>query len=150
MIRVLFVCHGNICRSTLAQSLLTYMVKERGIEDMFEIDSAATSTEEIGNPPHYGTVRKLREEGVPLVPHRARRMLKRDYEYYDYLIGMDSANIRNMTRIAEGDPDSKIYKMLEFADSSADVADPWYTGDFDATYRDVKIGLEGFLRSLGF
>ncbi|MBO4416203.1 MAG: low molecular weight phosphotyrosine protein phosphatase [Lachnospiraceae bacterium] len=150
MIRILFVCHGNICRSTLAQSLLTYMVKERGIEDMFEIDSAATSTEEIGNPPHYGTVRKLREEGVPLVPHRARRMLKRDYEYYDYLIGMDSANIRNMTRIAEGDPDSKIYKMLEFADSSADVADPWYTGDFDATYRDVKIGLEGFLRSLGF
>ena len=150
MIRVLFVCHGNICRSTLAQSLLTYMVKERGIEDMFEIDSAATSTEEIGNPPHYGTVRKLREEGVPLVPHRARRMLKRDYEYYDYLIGMDSANIRNMTRIVEGDPDSKIYKMLEFADSSADVADPWYTGDFDATYRDVKIGLEGFLRSLGF
>ena len=150
MIKVLMVCHGNICRSTLAQSLLTYMVKERGIEDMFEIDSAATSTEEIGNPPHYGTVRKLREEGVPLIPHRARRMLKRDYEYYDYLIGMDSANIRNMTRIAEGDPDSKIYKMLEFADSSADVADPWYTGDFDATYRDVKIGLEGFLRSLGF
>ena len=150
MIKVLMVCHGNICRSTLAQSLLTYMVKERGIEDMFEIDSAATSTEEIGNPPHYGTVRKLREEGVPLVPHRARRMLKRDYDYYDYLIGMDSANIRNMTRIAEGDPDSKIYRMLEFADSSADVADPWYTGDFDATYRDVKTGLEGFLKSLGF
>ena len=149
MIKVLFVCHGNICRSTLAQSLLTRMVKERGIEDMFEIDSAATSTEEIGNPPHYGTVRKLREEGIPLVPHRARRMLQRDYEYYDYLIGMDSANIRNMKRIAEGDPQGKIYKMLEFAGSTADVADPWYTGDFDATYRDVKVGLEGFLRQLG-
>ena len=149
MIRVLFICHGNICRSTLAQSLLTHMVKERGIEDMFEIDSAATSTEEIGNPPHYGTVRKLREEGIPLVLHRARRILQRDYEYYDYLIGMDSANIRNMKRIAEGDPQGKIYKMLEFAGSTADVADPWYTGDFDATYRDVRAGLEGFLGQLG-
>ena len=150
MIKVLFCCHGNICRSTLAQSLFTHMVKERGIEDMFEIDSAATSTEEIGNPPHYGTVRKLREEGVPLIPHRARRMMQRDYDHYDYLIGMDSANIRNMTRIAEGDPEGKIHKMLEFAGSSADVADPWYTGDFDATYRDVKAGLDGFLKWLGY
>ena len=150
MIKVLLVCHGNICRSTLAQSLFTHMLKERGIEDRFEIDSAATSTEEIGNPPHYGTVRKLKEEGIPLVPHRARRMTQRDYEYFDYLIGMDSANIRNMARIAEGDPDRKIYKMLEFAQSAADVADPWYTGDFDATYRDVRAGLEGFLHHLGF
>ena len=150
MIKVLMVCHGNICRSTMAQSLLAHMVRERGIEDLFEIDSAATSTEEIGNPPHYGTVRKLKEEGIPLVPHRARRMLQRDYDYYDYLIGMDSANIRNMTRIAEGDPKGKIYRMLEFAGSQADVADPWYTGDFEATYRDVLAGCEGFLERLGY
>ena len=150
MIRVLFICHGNICRSTMAQSVLAHMVKERGIEDLFEIDSAATSTEEIGNPPHYGTVNKLKREGIPLVPHRARRMMQRDYDRYDYLIGMDSANIRNMTRIAEGDPDGKIYRMLEFAGSQADVADPWYTGDFEATYRDIRAGLEGFLERLGY
>ena len=148
MIKVLFVCHGNICRSTLAESLFTHMVKERGIENMFYINSAATSTEEIGNGPHYGTVGKLREMGIPIVPHRAVRMTKQDYEQYDFLIGMDTANIRNMNRIAGGDPDGKIYKMLSFAGSGRDVADPWYTGDFDATYEDVLAGCEGFLKHL--
>lgn len=148
MIKVLFVCHGNICRSTLAESLFTHMVKEKGIEDMFYINSAATSREEIGNGPHYGTVKKLREMGVPVVPHRAVQMTKQDYEAYDYLIGMDTANIRNMNRIAGGDPDGKIYKMLSFAGSGRDVADPWYTGDFDATYEDVLVGCEGFLEYL--
>ena len=146
--RVLFVCHGNICRSTMAESVFTYMVKQRGIEDKFYIDSAATSREEIGNGPHYGTVGKLRQEGIPVVPHRAVQMTKADYDKYDYLIGMDSANIRNMTRIAGSDPDGKIYKMLEFAGKSRDVADPWYTGDFESTYRDVVEGLEGFLEYL--
>ena len=94
MIRVLFVCHGNICRSTMAESVFTYMVKERGLEKMFKINSAATSTEEIGNPPHRGTVSKLKAVGIPLVPHRARQMNNWDYDDYDYLIGMDSANIR--------------------------------------------------------
>ena len=148
MIKILFVCHGNICRSTMAESVFTHMVRERGIEDMFEINSAATSREEIGNTPHYGTVGKLRQVGIPLVPHRAKQMTKEDYQYYDYLIGMDSANIRNMNRIAGGDPEEKIYKLLTFAGSSRDVADPWYTGDFDATYRDVVEGLEGFLDSI--
>ena len=148
MIKILFVCHGNICRSTMAESVFTHMVRERGIEDMFEINSAATSREEIGNTPHYGTVGKLRQVGIPLVPHRAIHMTKEDYQYYDYLIGMDSANIRNMNRIAGGDPEEKIYKLLTFAGSSRDVADPWYTGDFDATYRDVVEGLEGFLDSI--
>lgn len=148
MIRVLFVCHGNICRSTLAESLFTHMVKQKGIEDMFYINSAATSREEIGNGPHYGTVKKLREMGVPVVPHRAVQMTKQDYEVYDYLIGMDTANIRNMNRIAGGDPDGKIYKMLSFAGSGRDVADPWYTGNFDATYDDVLTGCEGFLEYL--
>lgn len=147
-IKVLFVCHGNICRSTMGQSMMTYMVKQKGLEDLFEIDSAATSREEIGNPPHYGTVSKLRQVGIPLVPHRARQMTRADYEHYDYLIGMDTYNIRNMERIAGGDPEGKIYKLMTFADSGRDVADPWYTGDFEATYRDLKEGLEGFFEYL--
>ena len=146
--RVLFICHGNICRSTLAQCLMQHWVNERGLEDQFEIDSAATSREEIGNGIHYGTVGKLRQMGIPVLPHRARQMTKADYEYYDYLIGMDTANIRNMQRIAGGDPDDKIYKMLSFAGSGRDVADPWYTGDFDATYRDISEGMTGFFKFL--
>ncbi len=145
MIKVLFICHGNICRSTMAQSVFTHMVNKHHIEQLFEIESAATSREEIGNGPHYGTVQKLRQEGIPVVPHRATQMTKRDYEYYDYLIGMDTANIRNMNRIAGGDPDGKIYKLLSFAGVGRDVADPWYTGDFDATYEDVVTGCEAFL-----
>ena len=148
MIKVLFICHGNICRSTMAQSVFTHMVRERKLEDLFYIESAATSTEEIGNTPHYGTVGKLRQVGIPLIPHRAVQMTKADYAQYDYLIGMDSANIRNMNRIAGGDPEGKIYKLLTFAGLGADVADPWYTGDFDETYRDVTKGLEGFLKYL--
>ena len=144
-IKVLFICHGNICRSTMAESVFTHMVQQRHIDHLFEIDSAATSREEIGNGPHYGTVNKLRQVGIPVVPHRAVQMTSRDYDYYDYLIGMDTANIRNMNRIAGGDPDGKIYKLLSFAGSGRDVADPWYTGDFDSTYRDVVEGLEGFL-----
>lgn len=150
MIRVLFVCHGNICRSTMAQSVFAHMVKERHIDGDFLIESAATSREEIGNGPHYGTVDKLRRVGIPVVPHRAIQMTAADYDNYDYLIGMDTANIRNMNRIAGGDPEEKIYKLLSFAGSGRDVADPWYTGDFDATYRDVVEGLEGFLKYLGY
>lgn len=147
-IKVLMVCHGNICRSTMAECVLTHLVKQQHIDHLFEISSAATSREEIGNPPHYGTVNKLRQVGIPVVPHRAVQMTKADYEYYDYLIGMDSANIRNMTRISDGDSQDKIYKMLSFANSGRDVADPWYTGDFDATYEDVVAGCEGFLKYL--
>lgn len=145
MIKVLFICHGNICRSTMAESLFTYMVKQRYLDSLFEINSAATSREEIGNGPHYGTVSKLRSEGIPVIPHRAVQMTRSDYEYYDFLIGMDTYNIRNMERIAGGDPDKKIFKLLTFANSGRDVADPWYTDDFDATYRDLTEGLEAFL-----
>ena len=150
MIKVLFVCHGNICRSTMAESVLTHMVKQRHIDHLFEINSAATSREEIGNPPHHGTVNKLRQVGIPLIPHRAVQMTKADYEKYDYLIGMDDWNIRNMLRIAGGDPDHKIRKLLSFAGSARDIADPWYTGNFDETYDDIIEGCEAFLRSLGY
>ena len=139
------ICHGNICRSTMAESVMTHLVKQNHLEHLFQISSAATSREEIGEPPHYGTVSKLRQVGIPVIPHRAVQMTKEDYHKYDYLIGMDTANIRNMNRIAGGDPEGKIYKLLTFAGSGRDVADPWYTGDFEATYRDVLAGCEGFL-----
>lgn len=145
MIRVLFICHGNICRSTMAESVMTHLIKQKHLEDVIYVNSAATSREEIGNTPHYGTVGKLRQVGIPLIPHRAVQMTKADYDEYDYLVGMDTANIRNMQRIAGGDPDGKIYKLLPFAGVSRDVADPWYTGDFDTTYNDVIIGCEALL-----
>ena len=148
MIKVLFVCHGNICRSTMAQSMFQDMVNKKGLSDRFEIDSAATSREEIGNGPHYGTVSKLRSAGIPVIPHRARQMTRADYEYYDYLIGMDSYNISNMTRLAGGDPDGKIYQLLTFAGSSRSIADPWYTDNFDETYDDLVEGLNAFMRFL--
>ena len=148
MLKILFICHGNICRSTLSESVLTHMVKNLGLERQFMIDSAATSTEEIGNPPHRGTVNKLREVGIPLVPHRARQITLRDYENFDYIIGMDTANIRNLNRMLNGDPEGKVYKLLAFAGSGRDIADPWYTGNFDVTYEDVVEGCEGFLSYL--
>ena len=156
MINVLFVCHGNICRSTMCESVFTHLVRERHLDHLFHIYSAATSREEIGNGPHYGTVNQLRRVGIPVIPHRAVQMTKKDYEEYDYLIGMDSANIRNMNRIADGDPEGKIYKLLTFKDyettgkltTAADVADPWYTGDFETTYRDVMAGCQGLLAYL--
>ena len=148
MIKILFVCHGNICRSTMAESVMTHLVKRKKLESAFYINSAATSREEIGNPPHYGTVNKLREVKIPLIPHRAVQMTAQDYAAYDYLIGMDTANIRNMTRIAGGDPEHKIYKLLEFAGSTRAIADPWYTGNFDITYEDIMEGCGALLDSL--
>jgi protein-tyrosine phosphatase len=145
MIKVLFICHGNICRSTMAESVFTYLVNQRGLSDCFEIDSAATSREEIGNPPHHGTVRKCREKGVPVLTHYATQLTRADYDNYDYLIGMDTWNIRNIMRIIGEDPEEKVHKLLSFADSNADIDDPWYTGDFETTYQDVLRGCEGLL-----
>lgn len=148
MIKVLFVCHGNICRSPMAEFVLKDMVKKAGLADQFEIASAATSTEEIGNPVHRGTRNKLRQVGISVDGKRAVQLQKSDYGKYDYLIGMDEWNIRNMLRILGGDPEGKVHKMLEFAGSGRDVADPWYTGDFEATYRDVVDGCEGLIKVL--
>ncbi|MGN0514308.1 MAG: low molecular weight protein-tyrosine-phosphatase [Lachnospiraceae bacterium] len=150
MIKILFCCHGNVCRSTMCESVFTHMVRQKKIETEFYINSAATSREEIGNPPHHGTVGKLRQVGIPVVPHRAVQMTAEDYWKYDYLIGMDTANIRNMNRIAGGDPEGKIYKLLSFAGVSRDIADPWYTGNFDETYDDIVEGCEAFLKYLGY
>ena len=144
MLSVLFVCHGNICRSTMAQYVFQYMVDQSGLTDSFYIDSAATSREEIGNPPHYGTQRKLKEVGIPCGDHRARQMRREEYDQFDYIIGMDSWNIRNINRIiGNGDPEGKVNMLLDFTERRGqEIADPWYTGNFDETYRDVKEGCE--------
>ena len=149
--RILFVCHGNICRSTMAEFVLKDMVARRGLADEFEIESAATSTEEIGNPVHPGTVGELRRHDTGgFEKKRARQLRRDDYDAFDLIIGMDEANMRNMGRMLGGDPAGKLHKMLEFAGSTRDVADPWYTGDFDTTYEDVCDGCRGLLGYLGF
>lgn len=148
MIRILFVCHGNICRSPMAQYVLQDMVEKRGIADQFYIDSAATSTEEIGNGVHPGTRRKLREEGIYCGDHRARQLRREDYDRYDYILGMDQWNLRNMKRMLREDPEHKIGLLLDFTGHPRDIADPWYTGDFDATYEDVREGCEALLEYL--
>lgn len=151
MIRVLFVCHGNICRSTMAEFVLKDMVARRGLADELEIESAATSTEEIGNPVHPGTVGELRRHGIGgFEKKRARQLRGDDYDAFDLIIGMDEANMRNMGRMLGGDPAGKLHKMMKFAGSTRDVADPWYTGDFDTTYEDVCDGCRGLLGYLGF
>lgn len=148
MIRILFICHGNICRSTMAQFVFQDMVNKEGLADRFIIDSKATSTEELGNGPHYGTVRKLKEVGVPVLPHQASQMRRSDYKEYDYIIGMDGWNYRNMMRILGGDPDGKVSLLLDHTEHPGDIADPWYSGNFDATYEDVSEGCEALLRKL--
>ena len=152
MIKVLFVCHGNICRSPMAEFILKDMVKKRGIADKFYIASAATSTEEIwgdrGNPVYPPARKELAKHGLSCDGKYAVQLKREDYAKYDYLIGMDSANIRNMERICGGDPEGKIYRLLSFAGSGRDVADPWYTGDFKTTYNDVVEGCEAFLEFL--
>ena len=132
----------------MAQYVFEYMVREQGLESEFEIDSAATSREEIGNGVHHGTRRKLAEEGIPCGDHRARQVTKADYEHFDYLIIMDENNMRNLMRIIGSDPEHKVYKLLDFSDNPRDIADPWYTGNFDVTYDDIDEGCKAFLEHL--
>lgn len=148
MTRILFVCHGNICRSTMAQFVMEELVRRAGREGEFEIDSAATSSEEIGNPPHPGTVRKLREKGIPVGRHRARRVRADEYGDWDHIIYMDAENAWGLSRILGGDPDHKVSRLLDWTDRPGDVADPWYTGNFEATWRDVSAGCDALLAKL--
>jgi protein-tyrosine phosphatase len=134
----------------MAEFIMKDLVQKAGVSEQFEIASAATSTEEIGNPVHRGTRDKLRRVGISTDGKTAVQLKKSDYLKYDYLIGMDTWNIRNMQRMLGGDPEGKIYKLLTFANSERDVADPWYTGDFEATYQDVMAGCKGLMRHLGF
>lgn len=143
MIKILFICHGNICRSPLAEFVMKDIAAKAGLADSFVIASAATSTEEIGNPVHRGTREKLRQHGISAAGKTAVQMKRSDYDKYDYLIGMDDWNIRNILRITGGDPEGKVHKLLEFAGRDGDIADPWYTGNFDETYEDVKAGCDG-------
>ena len=141
MKKILFVCHGNICRSPMAEYVMKYLVEQAQLTDQYMIASAATSTEEIGNPVYPPARRKLAEHGISCNGHAARQMTRADYQRYDLLIGMDSANLRNMTRIAGGDPEGKIRPLLY----DKDVADPWYTGNFEATWQDVLCGCQALL-----
>lgn len=148
MIKILFVCHGNICRSPMAEFILKDMVKKKEIANMFMIDSCATSREEIGNGMHCGTKRKLKEEGIPYGEHRARQIAKQEYDNFDYILCMDRANIQNLFRILKDDPEKKIYRLLDFCEHPRDIADPWYSGDFDKTYQDIVEGCEAFFKKL--
>ncbi|RKI41829.1 low molecular weight phosphotyrosine protein phosphatase [bacterium D16-51] len=148
MIKILFVCHGNICRSPMAEYVMKYLVKKSGYENNFYIASAATSMEEIGNHIHYGTRMKMREVGIPTDNRVAVQMRRSDYKKYDYIIGMDHMNYKNILRIIGEDIEGKVSLLLEFAGSSRDIADPWYTGNFDQTYEDILEGCEAFLTQL--
>lgn len=146
MIKVLFICYGNICRSPMAEYVFKDMVKREGLEQQFYIDSAATSQEEIGNTVHYGTKNKLREKNIECGNHRARRITKQDYDKFDYIISMEERNIEDIKKIVGNDTENKICKLLDFSNNPRNIADPWYTGNFDATYNDIVEGLNAFLK----
>ena len=148
MLDILFICHGNICRSPLAEFVMKDLTERQGLAGKFQIASAATSREELGNDIHPGTRRVLEREGIPFSSRQARQITKSDYEAYDYIIAMDRANLRNLERLLGGDPEGKFFLFLEFAGEHRDIADPWYTGNFDETNRDIKQGCTALLEFL--
>ena len=148
MTRILFICHGNICRSPMAEFIMKDLVKKAGLTAEFQIDSAATSREEIGNPVYSPARKKLSEHGIDCKGKTARQLTNEDYDAYDLLIGMDEENLHNMYRICGGDFDGKLHLLLEYTDRQGEVADPWFTGDFEQTWRDVEDGCSGLLECL--
>lgn len=148
MKKVLFICHGNICRSPMAEFVMKELVRQRRLENRIDVESAATSTEELGNPVHPGTRRKLSEHGISCKGKTARQVTRQDYQDFDLIIGMDGWNMRNLDRFFPGDPEGKLHKLLSFCGDPADVADPWYTGDFETTWQDVNRGCTALLDKL--
>ena len=148
MINVLFICHGNICRSPMGEFILKDMVAKRGIAHKFYIESAATSTEEIGNPVYPPARNKLRANGIDCTGKTARQITKADYKKFDYIFCADSYNIKNALRIFGGDPENKVCRLLDLTDRPRDIADPWYTGNFDITWDDIVEGCEAFLNKI--
>lgn len=145
MINVMFVCHGNICRSPMAEFVLKDMVNKKNLSDKFNIVSSATSREEIGNNIHHGTRGKLKEMGIPFTPRKAVQIKKTDYNKYDFILCMDNNNLRNISYIIPNDTKNKIKLLLDFTENPRNIADPWYTGNFDETYDDILEGCEAFL-----
>lgn len=145
MIKVMFVCLGNICRSPMAEFVLKELVRKENLTSQFYISSSATSSEEIGNGVHYGTIRKLNQMNIPIQHRVATKLKKEDYEKYDFIIGMEDYNVKNIIRIIGNDTENKVYKLLDFSDNARDIADPWYTGNFDKTYEDILEGCKAFL-----
>lgn len=145
MKKILFVCHGNICRSPMAEFVMKHLVEQAGRSGEFEIASAAASSEELGNPVYPPARRKLAEHGIDCTGKTSRQLRKEDYRHYDHLVGMDQANLRGMRRICGGDPECKFSLLLDYTSRPGEVADPWYTGDFERTWQDVQAGCRGLL-----
>lgn len=148
MIKILFVCHGNICRSPMAEYVFKYLVEKENLSDKFYITSSAVSSEELGNPIHFGTRRILTEKGIPFGDHRSTKFTGADYDNFDYIVIMDSSNQRLINRIIGSENPEKVHTFLSFAGQSRDIADPWYTGNFEETYRDVMLASKAFLEYL--
>ena len=148
MIRIMFVCLGNICRSPMAEFVLKDLVKKQNLESEFYIYSSATSSEEIGNGVHYGTIRKLNQEKIPVEDRVAKKLKKEDYDKYDYIIGMEKSNIINILRIIGNDKNQKVYRLLDFTNNPRDIADPWYTGNFDKAYEEILEGCKALIKKI--